>query len=96
MPGAVSEALRKHCAAHLSAYKVPQSVHQIAEIPRTGSGKIIRFKLREMLVPKCLPTPLRTRWPRRWGLRSNRTAGHAPEQPLRLIAAARSRTGDRK
>ena len=47
-----SEALLKHCAEQLSAYKVPQSVHQIGEIPRTGSGKIIRFKLREMLVPK--------------------------------------------
>jgi long-chain acyl-CoA synthetase len=46
------EALLKHCAAQLSAYKVPQSVQQIAEIPRTGSGKIIRFKLREMLTAK--------------------------------------------
>lgn len=46
------EALLEHCAGQLSAYKVPQSVHQIVEIPRTGSGKIIRFKLREMLSPK--------------------------------------------
>jgi long-chain acyl-CoA synthetase len=45
-----SDALLSHCAAQLSAYKVPQSVHIIAEIPRTGSGKIIRFKLRELLV----------------------------------------------
>ncbi len=44
-----ADALLGHCAAQLSAYKVPQSVHVIAEIPRTGSGKIIRFKLREML-----------------------------------------------
>jgi acyl-CoA synthetase (AMP-forming)/AMP-acid ligase II len=44
--------LLKHCATQLSAYKVPQSIHTIAEIPRTGSGKIIRFKLREMLTPK--------------------------------------------
>jgi acyl-CoA synthetase (AMP-forming)/AMP-acid ligase II len=50
-PGATIEvdALLNHCATQLSAYKVPQSVHVIAEIPRTGSGKIIRFKLREML-----------------------------------------------
>jgi long-chain acyl-CoA synthetase len=42
-------ALLEHCATQLSAYKVPQSVNLIAEIPRTGSGKIIRFKLREIL-----------------------------------------------
>jgi long-chain acyl-CoA synthetase len=44
-----ADALLEHCAAQLSAYKVPLSVHVIAEIPRTGSGKIIRFKLREIL-----------------------------------------------
>ncbi len=42
-----SEALLAHCRTYLSAYKVPQSVRLIAEIPRTGSGKIIRYKLRE-------------------------------------------------
>jgi acyl-CoA synthetase (AMP-forming)/AMP-acid ligase II len=35
-------------AGHL-ADKVPHSVHFIAEIPRTGSGKIIRYKLREIM-----------------------------------------------
>jgi acyl-CoA synthetase (AMP-forming)/AMP-acid ligase II len=51
-PGATidNEALLSHCATQLSAYKVPVAVHLIAEIPRTGSGKIIRFKLRELLV----------------------------------------------
>lgn len=39
-----------HCRGHLSSYKVPLSVHFVDEIPRTGSGKIIRFKLRETLV----------------------------------------------
>ncbi len=39
-----------HCRQHLSSYKVPDSVHFVPEIPRTGSGKIIRFKLREALV----------------------------------------------
>jgi acyl-CoA synthetase (AMP-forming)/AMP-acid ligase II len=42
-----SEALLTHCRTHLSAYKVPQAVRIVAEIPRTGSGKIIRYKLRE-------------------------------------------------
>jgi acyl-CoA synthetase (AMP-forming)/AMP-acid ligase II len=43
------EALLGHCRATLSAYKVPHVVHRVAEIPRTGSGKIIRYKLRESL-----------------------------------------------
>ena len=50
-PGQVieSDALLVHCRTHLSAYKVPHTVQTIAEIPRTGSGKIIRYKLRELL-----------------------------------------------
>jgi acyl-CoA synthetase (AMP-forming)/AMP-acid ligase II len=44
-----TEALLAHCRTHLSAYKVPQRVELIAEIPRTGSGKIIRYKLREAI-----------------------------------------------
>ena len=44
-----AEALLAHCRQHLSAYKVPQTVRLTQEIPRTGSGKIIRYKLREQL-----------------------------------------------
>jgi long-chain acyl-CoA synthetase len=44
-----SEAVLGHCRTRLSAYKVPHIVRIIAEIPRTGSGKIIRYKLRESL-----------------------------------------------
>ena len=44
-----NEALIAHCRTHLSAYKVPHSVQLIAEIPRTGSGKIIRYKLKETM-----------------------------------------------
>src|SRR5579862_201034 len=43
------DALLGHCREKLSAYKVPHSVQFIAEIPRTGSGKIIRYKLRETM-----------------------------------------------
>jgi acyl-CoA synthetase (AMP-forming)/AMP-acid ligase II len=43
------QALMGHCRKHLSAYKVPQTVHVVSEIPRTGSGKIMRFKLKEAL-----------------------------------------------
>jgi acyl-CoA synthetase (AMP-forming)/AMP-acid ligase II len=44
-----TEELLAHCRAHLSAYKIPQAVHAIAEIPRTGSGKIMRYKLHELI-----------------------------------------------
>jgi long-chain acyl-CoA synthetase len=44
-----SEALLAHCRTHLSAYKVPHLVQTISEIPRTGSGKIIRYKLRDLI-----------------------------------------------
>ena len=52
-----AEALLKHCAEQLSAYKLPHSVHVVGEIPRTGSGKIIRFKLREMLLGEGVGAP---------------------------------------
>ena len=42
-----TEALLTHCRRSLSAYKIPHVVHMVREIPRTGSGKIIRYKLRE-------------------------------------------------
>jgi long-chain acyl-CoA synthetase len=44
-----ADALLAHCRTQLSAYKVPHTVQIIAEIPRTGSGKIIRYKLRELI-----------------------------------------------
>lgn len=43
--------LLDHCRAHLSAYKIPHMVHFVEDIPRTGSGKVIRFRLREMVAP---------------------------------------------
>lgn len=45
----VTDVLIDHCRQRLSAYKVPAEVHLVNEIPRTGSGKIIRFKLKETL-----------------------------------------------
>jgi acyl-CoA synthetase (AMP-forming)/AMP-acid ligase II len=38
-----------HCRSRLSSYKLPHAVHLTDQIPRTGSGKIMRFKLRELL-----------------------------------------------
>jgi acyl-CoA synthetase (AMP-forming)/AMP-acid ligase II len=42
-------ALTEHCRTRLSAYKIPQHVRVVDAIPRTGSGKVQRFKLRAML-----------------------------------------------
>jgi acyl-CoA synthetase (AMP-forming)/AMP-acid ligase II len=41
--------LLAHCQTGLSAYKIPEQIHIVTEIPRTGSGKIMRFRLVEAL-----------------------------------------------
>jgi acyl-CoA synthetase (AMP-forming)/AMP-acid ligase II len=46
------ETILAHCRKHLSSYKVPETVTFVGEIPRTGSGKIMRFKLRAALESK--------------------------------------------
>jgi long-chain acyl-CoA synthetase len=43
------ESLLAHCRGSLSSYKIPEATRIVAEIPRTGSGKIMRFKLVEAL-----------------------------------------------
>jgi long-chain acyl-CoA synthetase len=43
------ESLLTHCRVSLSSYKIPEATHVVPEIPRTGSGKIMRFKLVEAL-----------------------------------------------
>ncbi|HEV2510331.1 class I adenylate-forming enzyme family protein [Bosea sp. (in: a-proteobacteria)] len=43
------EAILAHCRTRLSGYKNPQAVHVVAAIPRTGSGKVQRFKLKQLL-----------------------------------------------
>lgn len=40
-------AVTAYCRDRLSAYKLPSAIRFVADIPRTGSGKIIRYKLRE-------------------------------------------------
>lgn len=44
-----ADALIEFTKTHLSAYKVPAEVHVVKEIPRTGSGKVMRFKLKETI-----------------------------------------------
>jgi long-chain acyl-CoA synthetase len=34
--------LMEHCKRHLAAFKVPQQIEFVAEIPRTASGKTLR------------------------------------------------------
>jgi acyl-CoA synthetase (AMP-forming)/AMP-acid ligase II len=43
------DSLLAHCRKSLSSYKIPEATHIVAEIPRTGSGKIMRFRLVEAL-----------------------------------------------
>ncbi|MBA3302737.1 MAG: hypothetical protein H0U26_02555, partial [Acidimicrobiia bacterium] len=40
------DALSTFAREHLASYKVPRSWSRIAEIPRTGSGKILKRELR--------------------------------------------------
>jgi o-succinylbenzoate---CoA ligase len=46
--GAAADAdeLRRHCAEALAGYKVPKRFEFVAELPRTGSGKLMRRGLR--------------------------------------------------
>jgi benzoate-CoA ligase len=44
----VSEAIRKHLSARLAAYKCPQWLEFVSELPKTATGKIQRFKLRQI------------------------------------------------
>ena len=49
-PGAAATAaeLIEHCRRNLARFKVPRGITFIDEMPLTGSGKIRRFKLREL------------------------------------------------
>jgi fatty-acyl-CoA synthase len=39
-------ALRRHCARHLAAFKVPRTIQLVARLPRTATGKLARSRLR--------------------------------------------------
>jgi benzoate-CoA ligase len=53
----VIEEIRQHLAARLAAYKCPQTFEVVKELPKTATGKIQRYKLRQSAaVPtKALP-----------------------------------------
>ncbi len=42
-------ALKAFCGEHLSVHKVPDEIRFIDQIPRTGSGKTLRFELKKLL-----------------------------------------------
>jgi benzoate-CoA ligase family protein len=43
---ALQDELMAHCKGHLAPYKFPRQVHFVAELPKTATGKIQRFRLR--------------------------------------------------
>lgn len=48
--------LTASCARELSRFKVPAEIIEVDEIPRTPSGKIMRFRLAERFVQDALPS----------------------------------------
>jgi benzoate-CoA ligase len=42
------EALKKHVKDKLAPYKYPRQIVFVADLPKTATGKIQRFKLREL------------------------------------------------
>jgi fatty-acyl-CoA synthase len=44
---ATAEQLRAHCRDHLAGFKVPSAVHFVAELPKTATGKIQKYVLRQ-------------------------------------------------
>ena len=44
---AVAEELVAHCKAQLAPYKFPRRIHFVAELPKTATGKVQRYLLRQ-------------------------------------------------
>ena len=49
--GLTEEDLRRHCRAHLTAYKVPRRIEFRETLPKSNVGKILRKDLREASAP---------------------------------------------
>ncbi len=45
---ALSDELMLHCKSHLAPYKFPRQIHFVPELPKTATGKIQRFRLRQI------------------------------------------------
>ncbi len=48
---ALADELMLHCKSHLAPYKFPRRIHFVAELPKTATGKIQRFRLRQLAEP---------------------------------------------
>ena len=48
-----SEDVRDYCKEKIARYKIPRYVFSVNDYPLTGSGKIQKFKLREMAIEIC-------------------------------------------
>jgi acyl-coenzyme A synthetase/AMP-(fatty) acid ligase len=46
-PDALAAGIQQSLVGRLSVYKCPREVRVVSEIPRTATGKVQRFKLRE-------------------------------------------------
>ena len=72
------QALRDHLgAAGLARQKWPEAIYQVDELPRTPSGKVQKFRLREQLRDGRLVTTSTTEG----GPRSDDEPDHPPENP---------------
>jgi rifamycin polyketide synthase module 1/2/3 len=50
-----ADLMLEHCRRLLAAYKIPAELRSVEEIPRTGSGKVVRFRLRDAYVAESSP-----------------------------------------
>jgi benzoate-CoA ligase len=55
--GELAEELRALCRKNLRGYEVPYVVHFVPELPRTLTGKVQRFRLRELSAGAGQPAP---------------------------------------
>ncbi|HET9596255.1 MAG TPA: benzoate-CoA ligase family protein [Anaeromyxobacteraceae bacterium] len=52
--GELASELMQHCKTQLAPYKFPRHIHFVDELPKTATGKIQRFRLRQ-LATKAVP-----------------------------------------
>ncbi len=48
---ALADELMLHCKSHLAPYKFPRRIHFVPDLPKTATGKIQRFRLRQLAEP---------------------------------------------
>ena len=47
----LKDSIREHVKRHLAPYQQPREIEFVAELPKTATGKIQRFKLRALSHP---------------------------------------------